>query len=137
MKRTTIMLVVLLLTCFSISAQINTQKFSNKQKADHYLTSKGELYFSFKVGDHKEIDQYSKGITIIDYDPLTKKVEAWANKKEFESFLYHNIKFEVSSEENDPSERLMTNSQTYLNKVANNNIAAGVEAYTLTFPLTA
>ena len=137
MNKTTYATVLLLLTCFSINAQINTHNLSYKQKANHYLTTKGELYFTFKVNDHKDIDQYSKEFTVLDYDPYTKTVEAWANKKEFESFLMHNITYEVSSDENDPSERLMTNSTEYMNKSFNNNIAAGTNAYTLTFPLTA
>jgi len=77
---------------FTIGAysQINP---TEKNKAAEYLSSKGEVYFSFTVFDKARVIEISK---IISIDKLTgETVFAYANTTEFSRFLELNIPFTV------------------------------------------
>ncbi|NNC84430.1 MAG: T9SS type A sorting domain-containing protein [Bacteroidia bacterium] len=131
MNKFTYVTVLLLLTCFNISAQITTQELTQLQKAENFLDNKEEIYFSFKVNDKEEIKSYTQEFSIVNYHPRTKTLVAWANRQQFEAFLDKGIPFKVDGLENEPVERLMSN-QLNIDSVENN-----FRATPLTFPLTA
>jgi len=111
---------------------INAQ--NHKELADHYLSVRGELAFTFTANNFDEINQLSR---IISFDhgndrnnPLT--IKAIANNKNFKQFLAFNLPFEVDKKLNDPKNVVMFNPKIHKKGVSSKN-----EAYTLTFPLTA
>ena len=126
MNKFTYATVLLLLTCFSINAQI-TQQLTNKEKAEKYLSTKGELTFSFKVNDNREIEYYTKDLSIVNYDSKTNTVVAWANEQQFRAFEAKNIAFEVPKSENEVDAALIYDNPT--------EVARGITANTLAFPV--
>jgi len=133
MNKITYVTVLLLLTFFGTTAQITTQKLTPLQKAENFLNAKEEVYFSFKINDKKEIKGYTQEFSIVNYDPGTKTLIAWANRKQFEAFLQKGIPFNVDGLENEPSEKLMSNQ---LNKegVGNKLLAAPLSFPLATYP---
>ena len=94
MKSKLTLLIFLMSMCF-IFAQKDHQK-----KAEEYLNQKGEVNFNFKVNDVSELDRWTKQLSILNYDPSTKTVYAWANTNQFRNFLLNNIDFEVREKDN-------------------------------------
>ena len=127
MNKFTYVIILLLLTCFSINAQINIQNLSNKEKAEKYLSTKGELTFSFKVENTREIEYYTKDLSIVNFDSKTNTVVAWANENQFRVFEAKNIAFEVPVSKNEVDEVLIYDNQS--------EGARGITANTLTFPV--
>lgn len=101
LKITTTLLVFLF--AFSImQAQTNASR-----KANEYLKEKGELTFTFHVNNHNDVERYSKHFSIVNYDPSTNTVIAWANEKQFRAFETRNIPFGVPKDENEVDEALI------------------------------
>ncbi|HWA06880.1 MAG TPA: M14 family zinc carboxypeptidase, partial [Ignavibacteria bacterium] len=87
-------LIVLFILTFIFPYTSNSQNISSeKQKANEYLDTKGEVYFSFEVFDKARINELSKIISVDDVKGET--VFAYANKAEFEEFLKLCIPFTV------------------------------------------
>lgn len=91
MKKLILVSLVLLsiIPCFSLAQDISTEK----QKAQEYLMSKGEVYFTFDVFDKARINELSNIISIDNVQGHT--VFAYANKNEFIRFLEYLIPFKV------------------------------------------
>ncbi|WP_452227047.1 M14 family zinc carboxypeptidase [Lacinutrix cladophorae] len=102
MKKITLVLVLILTTIVSVKAQV-----SEKQKAEKYLSTQGELTFTFEVNDPKKIEMYSRDFSIINYNAQTKTLIAWANEKQFRAFEAKNIPFTIPTEENEVEESLI------------------------------
>ena len=67
MKKITLLVALLLTTIITVNAQT-----SEKQKAEKYLSTQGELTFTFQVNNSKDIEMYSKDFSIINYIPQSK-----------------------------------------------------------------
>lgn len=117
------LLVLTLVSTLTIEAQQTAL-----QKANALLQSKKELTFTFQVSNHKVLNEFSKSLSIVNYNDATHTVTAWANADQFNAFLSKNIPFEVPNPENDLTARLMSNQLPTVNNDP---------SYTLTFPLTA
>jgi hypothetical protein len=126
MKKSTLTLILLLLTPIFLIAQQNL----SKELADKYIATKGELTFTFKIKDHTEIEQFGKNLSIVYYDKKTNIVTAWANEEQFSAFLQKNIDFEVPKEENEVDPKLI-----YDGKKQNLSASTSRRANTLTFPV--
>lgn len=55
------------------------------------------------------MDRWTKELSILNYDPSTKTVYAWANTNQFRNFLLNNIDFEVKEKDNVVGPQLMSN----------------------------
>ena len=71
-------------------ANLNAQQ-TEKQKAEKYISTQGELTFTFQVSNHNEVDLFSKDLSIVNYSPNTNTVVAWANETQFRNFEAKNI----------------------------------------------
>ncbi|MBZ0203132.1 MAG: T9SS type A sorting domain-containing protein [Ignavibacteria bacterium] len=88
------LILVLFVVIISYPYSTNTQDLpAEKQKAQVYLLSKGEVYFSFEVFDKARINELSNVISIDNVDGHL--VFAYANKDEFSKFLNYSIPFKV------------------------------------------
>ncbi|MDB9960588.1 M14 family zinc carboxypeptidase [Oceanihabitans sp.] len=114
MKKAYLMLALILATIINVNAQ-NTEK----QKADNYLSTQGELTFTFQVNNHNEVDLYSRDFSIVNYTPNTKTVIAWANERQFRIFETKNIPFEVPTLENEVDEVLIYDVRPLAERVSN------------------
>lgn len=100
MKRKILNLIVLLLISFMSFGQS-----TNKQKAEKYISIKGELTFTFKIDKTSDIENLTKNLSIVNFDSKTNTIKAWANEKQFRVFEKKGIAYEVPKNENevDPS----------------------------------
>ncbi len=80
---------------------------SEKERAENYLSTKGELTFIFEVEDASQIPDYTKNLSLINYNPETKTVIAWANEEQFRKFESKNIPIQVTVDENDVKESII------------------------------
>ncbi|NNC84431.1 MAG: T9SS type A sorting domain-containing protein [Bacteroidia bacterium] len=105
MKKTTTLFVVLFLTILSSQAQIETQLQTNRQKAENYLNTKGEVCFTFKATSQEQFREIAKFLSIghkhVDKNDLI--AEAYANERTFDTFLEYGLPFEVRKEDNELS----------------------------------
>ncbi|MBU2938823.1 T9SS type A sorting domain-containing protein [Lacinutrix sp. C3R15] len=122
MKKTTLLLVLILATFTSVNAQ-NTEK----QKADNYISKQGELTFSFQVNNPRDIELYAKEFSIINYNPETSTLIAWANEEQFRAFETKNIPYTVPTEENEVDENIIYDVRPLASRSTNRS--------TLSFPV--
>lgn len=105
MYKTTLWLVMLLLSCFSINAQINDQVLTNRQKAENYLNSKGEVCFYFQAQNQEQFKEIAQFLSIghkhVDKNDLI--AEAYANASSFARFLEYGLPYQVNQEDNELS----------------------------------
>jgi hypothetical protein len=100
---------------------------SDKERAENFLNTKGELTFTFQVEDANQIPDYTKNLSLINYNPATKTVIAWANEEQFRKFELKNIPFQVPVNENEVKESIIYD----VRPLASRNSMA-----TLTFPVS-
>jgi len=105
MKKTTFVFALLWLTFYSVQAQIITENLTNKQKADNYLNTKGEVCFTFQASSQEQFKEIAQFISIghkhVDKNELI--VEAYANENTFSRFLEYGLPFEVNKDDNELS----------------------------------
>ena len=101
-----------------------------KSDIDNLLKIQGEVTFNFTVQNEVQLNSFSKFLTIINFDSVSKNVKAWANQKQFNNFLASNIPYQVFKEDNDINERLMSSDISDYSKRLKNG-------YTLEFPINA
>lgn len=126
MKKSTFILVKLFFVPFILIAQQNL----SKELAEKYISTKGELTFTFKVNNHSEIERFGKNMSIVYYDKETMTITAWANEEQFRLFQQQNIDFEVPKEKNEVDPKLI-----YDGKQQNLELSSSRRANTLTFPV--
>ena len=114
MKKITLLVALLLTTVITVNAQN-----SEKQKADYYLSTQGELTFTFQVENNKDVEKYSKDFSIVNYNPQTKTLIGWANEKQFRAFEAKNIQFTIPKDENEVDEALIYDVRPLANRSAN------------------
>lgn len=117
------------LVIFLFSISLAFSQSNSRIKAEEYLNQKGEVNFSFKVQDVSEIDNWTTQLSILNYDPRSKTVYAWANTRQFRNFQQSNIEYFVDEADNVIGPQLMSNQ---LNASSSQRMAS-----TLSFPLTA
>ncbi|WP_311941946.1 M14 family zinc carboxypeptidase, partial [Hwangdonia seohaensis] len=128
MKKTTLIIVL-----FTLMAQLTFSQNISKLKAEKYLSTKGEVTFTFIVDSENDIDKHTKDFSIVHYDPKTKIVKAWANEKQFRVFESKNIPFEVPKSENEVDVSFIYDNPSNTKK---SNLTAKSQANTLTFPVS-
>ncbi|MFD1615916.1 M14 family zinc carboxypeptidase, partial [Gelatiniphilus marinus] len=121
----------LLLFTLMFTFAFSFSQSKDAQKAEKYLSSKGELTFTFKVNSKNEIDNFTKDLSIVHYNPKTKTVKAWANKNQFRVFQAKNIPYQVPVSENEVDADLIYDNPS---KASKNQSAKGL-ANTLNFPV--
>ena len=124
MKKITLILSLILASVVSINAQ-NAEKL----KAESYIETKGELTFTFQVNDHKDVELYSNDFSIVNYNPQTKTLIAWANEKQFRAFEKKNIPFQVPVEENEVEEHEIYDVQPLAEKMSRPTLSFPVNTY--------
>jgi hypothetical protein len=100
MKNITYLFLTILLVCNYAIAQE-----SNRQKAEKYLNSKGEVCFKFKANSIDQLKEIASFVSI-GHKPIHKDeliIEAYANQKAFEKFLQYGLNYEVSKKDNELS----------------------------------
>ena len=101
MKKITLMCAMLLLTSFSM----NAQNLTNRQKADRYLKTKGEVCFTFQANNESQFIEIAKFLSIghkrVSQDDLL--VEAYANETTFSKFLEYGLPYQVNKKDNELS----------------------------------
>ena len=126
MKKITLLCVLFLFTHFIYSQN------TSKEKAEKYISLKGELTFTFKVNSSEEVNDFNRDLSIVNYDSKTKTVKAWANEKQFRLFETKNIPFEVPANENEVDESFIYGNNL---NAAKSNSTKKTQANTLTFPV--
>ncbi|OUR98106.1 hypothetical protein A9Q86_13680 [Flavobacteriales bacterium 33_180_T64] len=121
MRKITLILVAIFST-LTLSAQS-----SQKEKAENYLAEKGELTFTFQVESDDDVAGYTRNLSLINYNPVTKTVTAWANEKQFRKFEENNLSYKVPTSENEVEESVIYD----VRPLANRSSLA-----TLTFPVS-
>ncbi|MDB9960591.1 M14 family zinc carboxypeptidase [Oceanihabitans sp.] len=102
MKKITLILMLFI----GALANLNAQQ-TEKQKAEKYISTQGELTFTFQVNNQKEIESYSNDFSIVNYNHQTKTLIAWANEEQFRKFEEKNITYKIPKDENEVSEALI------------------------------
>ena len=98
MKKITLSLICLLFIATNVFAQD-----SNKQKAESYLKTKGEVCFTFKANSTKQLEEMALFLSI-GHRPINKDeliIEAYANEKTFSKFLEYGLPYQVSNKDNE------------------------------------
>ena len=98
MKRKLSLLILLISFSFVFS-----QNKALKQ-AQKFIDLKGEVTFTIKIKDINELSALSSELSIVNYDPLSKTVKLWANKKQFENFILKGVAFDVNPSDNQPAD---------------------------------
>lgn len=111
MKKITLLFILFLLNNIQITAQ------SDKEKAEKYLSEKGEVCFTFKANSTHQFKELASFLSL-GHKQVNKEsleVEAYANSETFERFLSYNIPFtvEVSQNEFRPHESPNYNPQAW------------------------
>ena len=90
----------------------NTPTFAQKktsiEKANEYLSTKGEVVFTFKAKSQSQFLELNKILSVSHrrVDQKDLEVEAYANKEQFEKFLAYGLAFNVTASDNEiPQER--------------------------------
>ncbi len=103
MNRTTTSLVLLCLFVMSTTfAQITPKNQTPREKANYYLEDKGEVVFQFTAKSQNQFKELARFLSISHkvVDPVLLRVEAYANKDQFEKFLTYGLPFEVNDADN-------------------------------------
>ncbi|WP_456438100.1 M14 family zinc carboxypeptidase [Psychroserpens sp.] len=129
MKKITLTLVALLMLLHNVNAQNLESSTQNleKEKVEKYLSSKGELTFTFQLERDSDLELLTKDMSLINYDPVTKTVKAWANSAQFRRFENTNTPYSVPKSENEVDESAIYDVRPLASRSA---------ASTLTFPLS-
>ncbi|MBV7267753.1 M14 family zinc carboxypeptidase [Winogradskyella luteola] len=106
-----------------------TAQSSDKERAENYLSSKGELTFTFQVENHEDVPIYTKNLSLINYNPNTKTVIAWANKAQFRKFESKNIPFQVPQDENEVREAKIYDVRPLANREVQSTLSFPVSSY--------
>ncbi len=128
MKKITLTLTALFMLLLNVNAQI-----TEKEKAEEYLATKGELTFTFQVTNDSDIEMLTQNMSLVNYDASTKTVKAWANKAQFRNFETQNIVYQVPKSENEVDEDLIYDVRPLANRP--NVLTNRSGAATLTFPV--
>lgn len=121
MKKITLALTVVLFLVLNLSAQS-----PEKLKAEKYLSKQGELTFTFEIDNIGELMFMTQEMSLVNYDPNTKTVKAWANEVQFRQFELRGIHYKVPEHLNEVKE-----SEIYdVRPLANRTMMS-----TLSFPL--
>jgi hypothetical protein len=78
MKKITLALIATLLFVLTLTAQS-----PEKLKAEKYLSTQGELTFTFHLDDASQLEELTQNMSLVHFDPSTGTVKAWANRNQF------------------------------------------------------
>ena len=131
MRKTYHLFAILLVCNFLSFAQT-----SDQQKAQNYISSKGELTFSFQVNDPSELKQITSEMSIVNFNPETNMVKVWANAEEFQKFQSYGINFKVDDADNSSTGVVMSNEIEMMQR-SSEDTNPSLAPYTLSFPMTA
>lgn len=124
MKKITLAIALIFIGAIHLTAQ-NLQK----ERAENYLASKGELTFTFQVEADSDVATYTENLSLINYNPNTKTVIAWANEAQFRVFETLNIPFEVPENENEVKEAFIYDVRPLANRDAQSTLTFPVNSY--------
>jgi Zinc carboxypeptidase/Secretion system C-terminal sorting domain/Carboxypeptidase regulatory-like domain/Ig-like domain CHU_C associated len=97
MKNVTYLSFALLLVCHSINAQN-----LNRQKAETYLQTKGEVCFVFTANNEEQFKEISSFLSIgHKVNRETLEIEAYANPETFKKFLSYGLPYTVNQNDNE------------------------------------
>jgi len=103
MRKITLPLVLALSMTYGIYAQRTDSTLLNREKAQQYLSDKGEVCFTFKANNEQQVKELSRFISFghksIDRNLL--EVEAYASADSFERFLEYGLSYEVRKDDNE------------------------------------
>ncbi|MCK0178724.1 DUF5011 domain-containing protein [Flavobacteriaceae bacterium S0862] len=116
----------LLLLVFILSTTFSFSQSKDLEKAQTFLNKKGEITFTFKVDNLNELNDFTRRLSIVNFDEESKTVKAWANENQFKNFLNRNIPFKVSTSDNTVKSEEIRMTSSPNSRTSN-----------LTFPLTA
>ncbi|MEY8849393.1 M14 family zinc carboxypeptidase [Psychroserpens sp. XS_ASV72] len=119
--------ITLTLTAMFILVLFSNAQNPEKLKAEKYLGQQGELTFTFQIENENELELMTSDMSLINYDPVTKTVKAWANEKQFRRFENTNVNYQVPEKENEVDEATIYDVRP---------LAFRSTAATLTFPLS-
>ncbi|WP_323787372.1 M14 family zinc carboxypeptidase [Psychroserpens sp.] len=129
MKKITLTLAALLLFLLNVNSQILQIEAQDleKEKAEKYITTKGELTFTFQIERAEDLEILTRNMSLVNYDSSTKTVKAWANETQFRQFETKNIPFTIPKSENEVDESAIYDVRP---------LAARAPGDQLSFPLT-
>jgi len=121
--------ITLLLVAIVCSLTISAQKQTNLEKANALLETQGELTFTFQVENNEDVEQYTRNLSLVNYDPATKTVKAWANEKQFRRFQDLNITFQVPMSENKVDESVIYDVRPLASRSSMSTLSFPVSSY--------
>ncbi|WP_412987577.1 M14 family zinc carboxypeptidase [Pontimicrobium sp. IMCC45349] len=121
--------ITLLLVAIVCSLTISAQKQTNLERANALLETQGELTFTFQVENNEDVEQYTRNLSLVNYDPATKTVKAWANEKQFRRFQDLNITFQVPMSENKVDESVIYDVRPLASRSSMSTLSFPVSSY--------
>ena len=131
MKKITLTLAALLMLLLNVNAQnleSNPQDFE-KEKVEKYLLIKGELTFTFQIERDNDLELLTNDMSLINYDPVTKTVKAWANKAQFRKFETTNTPYIIPESENEVDESLIYDVRPLANRAPGDQLTFPLASY--------
>ena len=131
MKKITLTLVALMMLLLHVNAQnleSNSQDLE-KEKAEKYLLSKGELTFTFQIERDSDLELLTNDMSLINYDPVTKTVKAWANKIQFRKFETTNTPYSIPNNENEVDESVIYDVRPLANRAPGDQLTFPLASY--------
>ena len=111
MKKITLLCLLLLLIFTNIFGQN-----LNRQKAETYLQSKGEVCFVFTANNEEQFKEISSFLSIgHKVNRETLEIEAYANPETFKKFLSYGLPYTVSQNDNEFTAKMQYFASTYPN----------------------
>lgn len=93
------------LTLFMVffTSALFAQKSTSLERANKYLTEKGEVIFTFKATSQSQFFELNEILSVSHrrVDQKDLEVEAYANKEQFQKFLTYGLPFQVTAADNE------------------------------------
>lgn len=104
MKRITYLTLFLVFFTTALFAQ----KSTSLERANKYLTEKGEVIFTFKATSQSQFFELNEILSVSHrrVDQKDLEVEAYANKAQFEKFLTYGLPFQVTAADNEIAQEI-------------------------------
>jgi len=106
--KTKIKIIMKKITCFTLylvffTSVLFAQKSTPLERANKYLTEKGEVIFTFKAASQSQFFELNEILSVSHrrVDQKNLEVEAYANKAQFEKFLTYGLPFNVTAADNE------------------------------------
>ncbi|NNK28711.1 MAG: T9SS type A sorting domain-containing protein [Flavobacteriaceae bacterium] len=103
MKKITLLFVCAIFTISGTFAQRTDSTLTNREKAENYLASRGEVHFIFQAESKEQLQEISRFLSLghMQIDGNLLEVDAYANQDTFQQFLEYGLPYKVRKDDNE------------------------------------